>query len=164
MSKVLILMGSDSDFKTMRKAVDILDEFEVGSEVRVLSVHRVPDIALKAARNAEKNGFGVIIAGAGMAAHLAGAVAGHTVLPVVGVPIASGALQGQDALHSTVMMPPGVPVGTMAIDGAHNAGIFALQILGVGDDRIRQKLHVLKQDMADKVLAKDRKIQEELQS
>lgn len=164
MSKVLILMGSDSDFKTMRKAVDILDEFEVGHEVRVLSVHRVPEIALEAARNAEKNGFGVIIAGAGMAAHLAGAVAGHTVLPVVGVPIAAGALQGQDALHSTVMMPPGVPVGTMAIDGAHNAGIFALQILGVGDDRIRQQLHVLKQNMAEKVLAKDRKIQEELQS
>ena len=153
MSKVLILMGSDSDFKTMRKAVDILEEFEVGHEVRVLSVHRVPEIALEAARNAEENGFGVIIA-----------VAGHTVLPVVGVPIAAGALQGQDALHSTVMMPPGVPVGTMAIDGAHNAGIFALQILGVGDDRIRQKLHVLKQNMAEKVLAKDRKIQEELQS
>jgi 5-(carboxyamino)imidazole ribonucleotide mutase len=163
-NKVLILMGSDSDFKIMRQAAEVLQEFGVECEVRVLSVHRVPEIALETARTAEKNGFNAIIAGAGMAAHLAGAVAGHTVLPVIGVPIASGPLHGQDALYSTVMMPPGVPVGTMAIDGARNAGIFALQVLGVGDESIREKLHALKRSMADKVLAKDRKIQEELQA
>ena len=162
MGKVLILMGSDSDFPVMGEATKVLKEFGVEFELRVLSVHRIPEVALDVASKAESEGFRVIIAGAGMAAHLAGAVAGHTVLPVVGVPLESGPLRGVDALYSTVMMPPGVPVGTMAIGGARNAGIYALQILGVADEEIRSRLHDFKKDMAKKVLEKDRKIQEAL--
>ncbi len=152
-------MGSDSDFDTMKKACAALDEFDVSYDVRVLSVHRVPEVALKLATEAEERGYGVIIGGAGMAAHLCGAVAGHTTLPVVGVPLESGALKGVDALHSTVMMPPGVPVGTMAINGAKNAAIYAVQILATADDNLRAKLHQFKKDMANQVLAKDEKIQ-----
>ena len=161
-AKVLILMGSDSDLPVMKDTVDVLKSFDVEVEVRVLSVHRCPEEALKVASNAEKNGFRVIIAAAGHAAHLAGAVAAHTVLPVIGVPIESGPLRGLDALYATVMMPPGVPVGTMAIGGSRNAAIFAIEILGTSDESIRSALHDYKKSLAKKVLAKDEKVQLEL--
>ena len=160
--KVLILMGSDSDLPVMRDAVEVLREYDVTVSVRVLSVHRCPTEALRVASEAESEGFRVLIAAAGHAAHLAGAVASQTVLPVIGVPIESGPMRGMDALHSTVMMPPGVPVGTMAIGGARNAAIFALEILGTSDDALRARLHEYKKGLAAKVLAKDSKVQEEL--
>jgi 5-(carboxyamino)imidazole ribonucleotide mutase len=160
--RVLILMGSDSDFGIMKAAVEVLTELQVACDVRVLSVHRAPDVALETASKARASGYRVIICGAGMAAHLAGAVAAKTTLPVIGVPIQSGALHGQDALYSTVMMPPGVPVATVAIDGARNAGILALQILGTADERIAAELERFKVKLTEQVLAKDRKLQAEL--
>ena len=160
--KVLILMGSDSDLPTMREAVDVLREYDVDVTVRVLSVHRCPEEALRVAAAAESQGYRVLIAAAGHAAHLAGAAASQTVLPVIGVPIESGPMRGVDALYSTVMMPPGVPVGTMAIGGARNAAIFALQIIATADDALRARLHEYKKALAAKVLAKDSKVQEEL--
>jgi phosphoribosylaminoimidazole carboxylase PurE protein len=160
--KVLILMGSDSDFAVMREAYDVLRGFGVEVDLRVLSVHRAPEAALGAASGAEAAGYRVIIAAAGQAAHLAGAVAAHTVLPVIGVPIDSGPLRGVDALYSTVMMPPGVPVAAMAIGGARNAAIFALEVLGVADAGLRQRLHAMKRELAEKVLEKDKKVQKEL--
>ena len=129
--KVLILMGSDSDLPVMKAAAEALAEFGVGCDVRVLSVHRAPAQALEAARTAREAGYRVIICGAGMAAHLGGAVASQTVLPVIGVPLESGALQGLDALCSTVQMPPGVPVATVAVDGAKNAAMLAARILAL---------------------------------
>ncbi|MBI4603329.1 MAG: 5-(carboxyamino)imidazole ribonucleotide mutase [Planctomycetes bacterium] len=160
--KVLILMGSDSDLGVMKGAIEVLKELGVPCDARVLSVHRAPDLALETASSARASGYRVIICGAGMAAHLAGAVAAKTTLPVIGVPIASGALHGMDALCSTVQMPPGVPVATMAIDGARNAGILALQILGVSDERIAGELERLKRKLAEQVLEKDRKLRSEL--
>jgi len=161
--KVVIVMGSDSDFPVMKEAVEVLRHYDVDVTVRVLSVHRCPDEALKLARNAESDGYRVIIAAAGRAAHLAGAVAAHTVLPVIGVPIESGPMKGVDALYSTVMMPPGVPVATMAIGGSRNAAIFALEILATSDDDLRARLHEYRRELAAKVLEKDRKIQQELE-
>ncbi|HZN56610.1 MAG TPA: 5-(carboxyamino)imidazole ribonucleotide mutase [Planctomycetota bacterium] len=160
--KVLILMGSDSDFGVMKAAVEVLKEFSVGCDARVLSVHRAPDIALQAAAGARDAGYRVIICGAGMAAHLAGAVAAKTTLPVIGVPLQSGAMQGLDALCATVQMPPGVPVATVAIDGARNAGILALQILGTSDARIAEELSRFKKKLTEQVLEKDKKLQAEL--
>ncbi len=160
--KVLILLGSDSDFAVMKEAGEVLKSFEVGFDLRVLSVHRAPDEALEAARAAEKEGYRVIIAAAGQAAHLAGAMAAHTVLPVIGVPMDSGPLRGVDALYSTVMMPPGVPVAAMAIGGSRNAALLALQILGTSDEALRGKLRAYKASLAEGVRAKDKKIQEEL--
>lgn len=161
-AKVLILMGSDSDAGVLRGAIDLLREFGVPCKARVLSVHRAPDIALEASATARESGYRVIICAAGMAAHLAGAVASKTTLPVIGVPIASGALQGKDALFSTVQMPPGVPVATVAIDGARNAGILAVQILATSDDRLAQALADFKRRLTEQVLEKDRKLQAEL--
>lgn len=161
-AKVLILMGSDSDFEVMKSAVDILNDFQVGCEVRVLSVHRAPDVAIEVAKGARDSGYRVIICGAGLAAHLAGAVAAKTTLPVIGVPIRGGALHGVDSLYSTVQMPPGVPVATVAIDGAKNAGILALQILGTSDERISKGLVALKKKLQEQVLEKDRKLQSRL--
>ena len=129
--KVLVLMGSDSDLGVMKAALDVLKEFQVGFDARVLSVHRAPDLTLETASRAKENGYQVILCGAGMAAHLAGAVAAKTTLPVIGVPIQSGALKGLDALLSTVQMPPGVPVAVVTIDGARNAGLLAIQILAL---------------------------------
>ena len=134
MKKVAILMGSDSDFGVMSKAVSVLKEFDIPVEVHVYSAHRTPEKVAEFASNAKDNGFGVIIAGAGMAAALAGVVAGHTTLPVIGVPLKSNALEGVDALLSTVMMPSGIPVATVAIDGSKNAAYLAAQILAVGDE------------------------------
>ncbi len=160
--KVLVLMGSDSDLPVMRKAEDVLNEFEIEYEMHVHSVHRVPEVALKKAADAEAEGFGVIICGAGLAAHLAGAVAGKSNLPVIGVPLESGPLKGLDALLSTVQMPPGIPVATVAIGGARNAAILAVRILALSNQELRERLRNFRENMAQRVLERDRKLQEEL--
>lgn len=158
MKKVAIIMGSDSDLPIVQKAVDVLKSFEVPFEVHVYSAHRTPEEAGAFASNAKKNGFGVIIAAAGMAAHLAGALAARTTLPVIGIPCKSSALDGLDALLSTVQMPTGVPVATVAINGAGNAGLLAIQILALSDERLAQKLEDKKQLDREKALEKDAKI------
>ena len=138
--KVLILMGSKNDMPTMEKAAAVLDEYGVAHKMLVRSAHRTPEATAQAVRDAEAAGCQVVICAAGMAAHLAGVVASKTVKPVIGVPIASGALQGQDALLSTVMMPPGIPVATVAINGARNAGLLAVQMLAQGDAGLADRL------------------------
>ena len=160
--RVLILMGSDSDQPAMKPAWEALAEFHVGCEVRVVSVHRAPDVALELARSARDQGHKVIICGAGMAAHLAGAVAAQTTLPVIGVPLQNGALQGLDALYSTVQMPPGVPVATVAIGGARNAGILAVQILATADPKLAEALERFKAKLREQVLEKDKKVGKDL--
>ncbi len=155
-------MGSDSDLPVMQKAVEALREFEVGCEVKVLSVHRAPDLALETAVGARANGFRVIICGAGAAAHLAGAVAAKTTLPIIGVPIAGGALNGVDALYATVQMPPGVPVATVAIGGARNAALLAVQMLALSDERLAAALEGYKKKLVEQVLEKDRRAQSKL--
>ena len=158
MKKVAILMGSDSDLPVVKKAGDVLREFGVPVEWHVLSAHRSPVQVAEFARSAADNGFGVIIAAAGMAAHLAGAVAGNTILPVIGIPVKAKALEGMDALLATVMMPPGVPVATVGIDGAANAAYLAVQILAVSDGGLAQKLLDFKKKQNEKNLEADRKI------
>jgi len=138
--KVLILMGSKSDMPVMEPCSAVLDEFDVSCKVLVRSAHRTPDATVQAIRDAESAGCQVFICGAGMAAHLAGMVAAHTVRPVIGVPLASGPLEGKDALYSTVMMPPGIPVATVGINGAKNAALLAIQILALSDEAIRSSL------------------------
>ncbi len=162
MKKVGIIMGSDSDLPVVKKAVDMLESFGVPYEVRVLSAHRTPVEAAEFSKNAKANGFGAIIAAAGMAAHLAGAVAANTTLPVIGIPILSGDLGGIDALLSTVQMPTGIPVATVAVNGAGNAALLAIQILAVSDDELAEKLVAKRLDDAKKVLEKDAKILEQL--
>jgi phosphoribosylaminoimidazole carboxylase PurE protein len=156
--KVAIIMGSDSDLPTMGEAQKVLAEYGVDCEVKILSAHRSPDDTAEFSKNARKNGFSVIIAGAGGAAHLAGVVASHTTLPVIGVPMESSELKGIDSLLSTVQMPSGVPVATVAIGkaGAKNAGILALQILGVADKDIEKKLDGLKEKLVENVRSKNR--------
>lgn len=158
--KVAILMGSASDLDAMKKAAEVLAENGVPHEVRVLSAHRTPERVAEFARAAEANGFRVIIAGAGAAAHLAGAVAANTTLPVIGVPLAGSALNGLDALLATVQMPGGVPVATMAIGpaGAKNAAIFALQILAQSDEALRARLAEMRKRMAAEAEAADQKV------
>ena len=157
-------MGSDSDFGVMSKAVSVLKEFEIPVEVHVYSAHRTPEKVAEFASNAKDNGFGVIIAGAGMAAALAGVVAGHTTLPVIGVPLKSNALEGVDALLSTVMMPSGIPVATVAIDGSKNAAYLAAQILAVGDEELAKKVLEIRQKQSAAVLVKDQELQEKVQA
>lgn len=157
--KVAIIMGSDSDLEIMKKCARKLESFGVKWEMRIMSAHRTPTEACDFALNAKNNGFGVIIAAAGKAAHLAGVLAGHTTLPVIGVPIKSSTLDGLDSLLSTVQMPSGVPVATVAIDGAENAAILAVQMLAVSDMDLSEKLENMKKDMADAVRAKDAKLQ-----
>ena len=164
MKKVAILMGSDSDFGVMSKAVSVLKEFEIPVEVHVYSAHRTPEKVAEFASNAKDNGFGVIIAGAGMAAALAGVVAGHTTLPVIGVPLKSNALEGVDALLSTVMMPSGIPVATVAIDGSKNAAYLAAQILAVGDEKLAKKVLENRHKQSAAVLVKDQELQEKVQA
>ena len=164
MKKVAILMGSDSDFGVMSKAVSVLKEFEIPLEVHVYSAHRTPEKVAEFASNAKDNGFGVIIAGAGMAAALAGVVAGHTTLPVIGVPLKSNALEGVDALLSTVMMPSGIPVATVAIDGSKNAAYLAAQILAIGDEELAKKVLENRQKQSAAVLVKDQELQEKVQA
>jgi phosphoribosylamine--glycine ligase len=156
--KVGVIMGSDSDFPVMEKTLSILKKFDIPYYVTVASAHRTPDAAAQLAKEARSRGVAVLICGAGHAAHLAGVIAAHTTLPVIGVPIDSSALQGMDSLLATVQMPPGIPVSTMAIgkSGAYNAGIFAAQILGVSDPAMAEKLAAFKQEMADKVTKKAR--------
>jgi 5-(carboxyamino)imidazole ribonucleotide mutase len=164
MSKPLvsIVMGSDSDLEIMREAGQALESFGIEYDIDVTSAHRSPDRTAEFARNAAENGVRVIIAGAGGAAHLAGVIAAHTTLPVIGVPIPSTSLNGMDSLLSTVQMPAGIPVATVAIGkpGATNAGILAAQILGVADQAIAQKLHAHKQKLAKGVEEKSRKLKQ----
>ena len=137
---VLLLAGSPSDLDLVLTCQETLESLEIGSEIRVQSAHRTPDLVADSARNAEKEGFSVIVAFAGMAAHLAGVAAAHTRLPVIAVPVRSGALQGIDAALASLQMPPGTPVATVAVDGARNAALLAARILGVGDPAIRDRL------------------------
>ena len=164
MKKVAILMGSDSDFGVMSKAVSVLKEFGIPVEVHVYSAHRTPEKVAEFATKAKDNGFGVIIAGAGMAAALAGVVAGHTTLPVIGVPLKSNVLEGVDALLSTVMMPSGIPVATVAIDGSKNAAYLAAQILAISDEELAKKVFENRQKQSAAVLVKDQEIQEKVQA
>ena len=157
-------MGSDSDFGVMSKAVSVLKEFGIPVEVHVYSAHRTPEKVAEFATKAKDNGFGVIIAGAGMAAALAGVVAGHTTLPVIGVPLKSNVLEGVDALLSTVMMPSGIPVATVAIDGSKNAAYLAAQILAISDEELAKKVLENRQKQSAAVLVKDQEIQEKVQA
>jgi len=160
--EVAIMMGSDSDWNVLQKAVDILEQFGVSYEVRVMSAHRSPEAVAQYARNAQKKGIKVIIAGAGYAAHLAGVISAHTVLPVIGVPISGNTLGGIDALLSMVQMPPGVPVATVSIGGATNAGILAVQILALNKPDLNAKLKQYKIQLATKVSQADKKLNAEL--
>ena len=162
--KVAVIMGSDSDWLVVEKAVRQLKELGIGVEVRVMSAHRTPEQAREFAVNARKNGFGAIIAAAGKAAHLAGALAANTTLPVIGIPVKSSTLDGLDALLSTVQMPSGIPVATVAIDGAQNAALLAAEILAAADDELAAKLDKMREDMCAATLAKDAALQEKLNS
>ena len=158
MKKVAIIMGSDSDLPVLKPAVKMLAELEIPFVVRVMSAHRTPAEAADFARNARAEGYGVIIAAAGKAAHLAGALAAQTILPVIGVPVKSSTLDGLDALLSTVQMPGGIPVATVAIDGAQNAALLAAQMLALSDGELADKLLAHRQKQHDSVGAKDAKI------
>lgn len=156
---VLIIMGSDSDAEVMSQAAAALDELGVGYEFTVASAHRSPDRAKQIVTDAEANGAAVMIAGAGMAAHLPGVVASLTTRPVIGVPLASGALNGVDALYAIVQMPPGIPVASVAIGGARNAGILAAQIIATGDAELAARMKQQRVSMADAVTAKSKKVE-----
>ena len=162
MKKVAIIMGSDSDWPVVQGACSQLKEWGVPYEARIMSAHRTPAQAAEFAGSARKNGFGVIICAAGMAAHLAGAVAANTTLPVIGIPMRGGALDGLDALLSTVQMPSGVPVAAVALNGAKNAAILAVQILAVSDEALAAKLDAARRDMAAQIAEKDARLQAEL--
>lgn len=159
MKKVAVIMGSASDLPTVQKAVDTLNALEVPCEVHVYSAHRTPLEARSFAENARERGFGVLIAAAGMAAHLAGALAAATTLPVIGIPVKGGALNGFDALLSTVQMPSGIPVATVGIDGAGNAALLAAQILAVEDEPLARRLAARRAADTEKTLAADRGLQ-----
>ena len=158
MKKVLVVMGSDSDLKVMEKCVDRLKSFDIPTGVRICSAHRPPAAAEQLAKNAAAEGFGVIIAAAGKAAHLGGVLAAYTTLPVIGVPMATSVMGGMDSLLSIVQMPKGIPVATVAIDGADNAAILAAQMIALSDDALAAKLAQFKADMAAEVTAKDEKV------
>ena len=162
MKKVAIIMGSDSDWPVVQGACSQLKEWGVPYEARIMSAHRTPAQAAEFAGSARKNGFGVIICAAGMAAHLAGAVAANTTLPVIGIPMRGGALDGLDALLSTVQMPSGVPVAAVALNGAKNAAILAVQILAVSDEALAARLDAARRDMAAQIAEKDARLQAEL--
>ena len=155
MKKIGIIMGSDSDLPVVEKAFDVLNEFGVPFEVHVLSAHRTPAEAADFAKNAKANGIAAIIAAAGMAAHLAGAMAANTTLPVIGIPVKSSTLDGLDALLATVQMPSGMPVATVAINGAANAALLGVQILAVEDEELAEKLVAYRKKASDKVLEKN---------
>lgn len=164
MPKVAVIMGSDSDLPVLKSCIKILKEFGVETEVSVMSAHRTPDRASYFAKNAEANGFDVIIAAAGKAAHLPGVLAAYTNLPVIGVPIKSSTLDGLDSLLSIVQMPKGIPVATVAVDGADNAALLAVQILGVSDKNLRLRMKDYKDKMAKEVEQKDLQVNKEVQS
>ncbi|MCI6909614.1 MAG: 5-(carboxyamino)imidazole ribonucleotide mutase [Clostridiaceae bacterium] len=161
MKKVIIIMGSDSDLPVMQGAISQLRSFGVPFSVRIASAHRTPALAAEIASSAEADGAGVIIAAAGKAAHLAGVLAAHTILPVVAVPVKSSTMDGLDSLLSTVQMPRGIPVACMAIDGSDNAALFAIQMLALSDAGLAEKLHAYKAGLAAKVEQKDREISAE---
>ncbi|MEE3362247.1 MAG: 5-(carboxyamino)imidazole ribonucleotide mutase [Anaerovoracaceae bacterium] len=156
--KAAVVMGSKSDYDQVRKCIDVLDEFGVETEVRVISAHRTPGRAVEFAQGAESRGVEVIIACAGMAAHLAGFIAANTALPVIGVPMKSAALEGMDALLATVMMPSGIPVATVAIDGTKNAGYLAVQILSVKYPELREKMKAFRKDQEENIIEIDREL------
>lgn len=158
MKKIGIIMGSDSDLPVVQKAVNVLRELDVPFEVHVYSAHRTPEEARQFALNARRSGFGAIIAAAGMAAHLAGAIAAATTIPVIGIPIKSAQLGGMDALLSTVQMPSGIPVATVAIDGAVNAALLAVEMLSIEDPALAEKLDARRLADAEKTLGKDNDI------
>ena len=159
MKKVAVIMGSDSDLKVMQGAIDMLRQFEVPFAVRVISAHRTPEAARDFAASAIENGFGAIICGAGKAAHLAGAFAANTTLPIIGIPIKSSTLDGLDALLATVQMPSGMPVATVAIDGAANAALLAAQMIALSDPALADRIAALRREQTEKVLRRDAEIQ-----
>ena len=160
MQKVAVILGSDSDLAVVQKALDTLKELEIPFESHIYSAHRTPDQARAFAQQAASRGFGVIIAAAGKAAHLAGSLAAQTILPVIGVPIKSSVLDGMDALLSTVQMPAGIPVATVAIDGAVNAALLSAQILALSDEGLARRLAECRRAETERVLEKDRALQE----
>jgi len=160
MKKIGIIMGSDSDLPVIEKAIDTLKDFGVPYEVHVFSAHRTPVQAAEFSKNARSKGFGAIIAAAGMAAHLAGAIAANTTLPVIGIPVKSTTLDGMDALLSTVQMPSGIPVATVAINGAANAALLCIQILAVEDMSLAAKLDAMRSAAAEKVLEKNKAVED----
>lgn len=160
--KAAVIMGSDSDFPVVSGAIKTLKEYGVPFEVHVMSAHRTPQRAAEFSANAKENGFGVIIAAAGKAAHLAGVLAAHTTLPVIGIPVKSSTLDGLDALLATVQMPQGIPVATVAIDGAANAALLAVQMLSISNDELAGKLAKAKEDMKAGVAKKDQAIQDKV--
>lgn len=159
--QVGIIMGSASDRSVMQPAVDILKELGISVEVRILSAHRTPEETAAYAREAQSRGLEVLIAGAGRAAHLPGVLAAYTLLPVIGVPVGGGPLSGLDALYAIVQMPPGIPVATMAVDGALNAGLFAAQIIAAKDGAVRRRLEMYRQRLREQVKERDRQLQKE---
>ena len=158
MKKVAVIMGSDSDLPVVEKCINELKKYEVPTQVHVYSAHRTPVEAIEFAQNAEKNGFGVLISAAGKAAHLGGVLAANTVLPVIGIPIKASALEGVDALLSTVQMPPGIPVASVAIDGAKNAAILAVEMLAISDADLNARLWEERNKAHDAVIEKDAKV------
>ena len=161
--KVAVIMGSDSDWPMVKGACQQLKEYGIPFEAHIMSAHRTPAAAADFAKNARKNGFGVLICAAGMAAHLAGAFAGNSTLPVIGIPMKGGMMDGLDALLATVQMPSGIPVATVAVGGAKNAAVLAAQILAVSDDALAAKLDQARADMAEQIAAKEQKLQSELE-
>ena len=164
MAQVGIVMGSDSDLPVMKKAAEVLDKFGISYEMNIISAHREPDLFFEWAKGAKDRGIKVIIAGAGMAAHLPGMCAALFPLPVIGVPMHTTSLGGRDSLYSIVQMPSGIPVATVAIGGAKNAGILAAKILAVSDEALLEKLENYSADMAAEVMAKDARLKEEMRS
>ena len=160
--KVAVIMGSDSDWPVVKGACDQLRQFGIPYEAHILSAHRTPAAAADFAKNARANGFGVLICAAGMAAHLAGAFAGNSTLPVIGIPMKGGAVDGLDALLATVQMPSGIPVATVAINGAKNAAVLAAQMLAITDEALAAKLDAARDDMARQIAEKEAKLQAEL--
>lgn len=160
--KVAVIMGSDSDWPTVKAACAQLREFDIPFEAHIMSAHRTPVQAAEFARSARQNGFGVLICAAGMAAHLAGAFAANTTLPIIGIPLKGGAMDGMDALLATVQMPSGIPVATVALNGAKNAAVLAAQILAVSDEALAAKLDAARVKMAKQIAEKEAKLQAEL--
>ena len=160
--KVAIIMGSDSDFPVVAPAIKKLKAFGVEVEVKVMSAHRTPGLAAEFSKNAKAEGFGVIIAAAGKAAHLGGVLAAHTTLPVIGIPVKSSTLDGLDALLATVQMPSGIPVATVAIDGAENAAILAVQMMALSDENLASQLEKMKADMEAGVIKKNEALQQKV--
>ena len=161
--KVAIIMGSDSDLPIVQKTMDELKKFGIPYEAHIMSAHRTPDKAATFAKQARQSGFGVIIAAAGMAAHLAGVMAAHTTLPVIGIPCKGGTVDGLDALLSTVQMPPGIPVATVALNGGTNAALLAAQMLALCDGQLAEKLQTYKDDMEEAISQKDKLLQAQLE-